>query len=398
MSENPPPISSYLSTGEVTSGPGASSRAGAMLTAWSVTAGSTVAFVLDADIADLGLAEAARQSVERAGFHTHLVICDKGEPRLTGVERVVSEVRAASPSACIGVGGGSAMDTAKLAAAMVTNPGAVADYLGIAKVHEASIPTIMIPTTSGTGSETTIVSMLSRDGKKVVVASPPLMPRAAILDPNLATGLPRSVTAASGLDALSHGIESYLSLRANPVTMGASLAGAHAVADAIRGAADNPSDLGYRMGMLAGAFWSGLGLNANVVIGHSIAYTIANRTGLPHGVTCSMALPYCLAYNERQSHGRIETIWAVLGQESASGAELPGIYGWLNELASALAIPASLTDVGLSRSDVEPMAIECMESYPRPNNPVPFDRDELIKLYTFMADGDLAGCLAEFRN
>lgn len=400
MSTTETPIHHYLSSGEVVAGPGAAGRAGEILATWGVHPGRTVALVMDADVAALGLGESVRTSLETAGFSVTQLTCDRGEPHLEGAQRIVDELRRADPAACIGVGGGSTMDIAKLAAALLRNSGPVTDYLGAGKVHNYSIPTVMVPTTSGTGSETTVVSMMSAGGRKVVVASAALMPRGAILDPELTRTLPRSITAASGLDALSHGLESYISLRANPMTMGASLGGAQRIASAIVGAADTPDDLDHRMNMLAGAYWSGLGLNANVVIGHSIAYTIANRTGLPHGVTCALALPYCLAFNHRASAPRLDQLAVALHEHvqpwAGSPADPTGIFGWLAQLTKQLDIPGGLTDVGIERADLDAMVTECVESYPRPNNPVPLQRDEVAKLYEFMYQGDVQGCLDAF--
>jgi alcohol dehydrogenase class IV len=394
------PIHQYLSSGEVIAGPGAAGRAGEMLTTWGVRAGQTVALVVDADVAALGLSDTVRTSLETAGFVIALITCDRGEPHLEGAERVVAEVRRADPAACVGIGGGSTMDIAKLAAALLRNDGPVTDYLGAGKVRNYSIPTVMVPTTSGTGSETTVVSMMSANGRKVVVASAALMPRGAILDPELTRKLPRRITAASGLDALSHGLESFISLRANPMTMGASLNGAQLVASSITGAFDAPDDLDHRMGMLAGAYWSGLGLNANVVIGHSIAYTIANRTGLPHGVTCALALPYCLAFNYSASAARLGQLAVAMHEQVQEWAGSPsdptGIFGWLEHVTKRLEIPAGLKDVGIERSDVDGMVTECVESYPRPNNPVPLDRDEVATLYDLMYEGDIQACLKAF--
>ena len=392
----------YLSPSEVVAGQGASKRAGDLLSRWGVGPGQRVGLVVDADVKALGLSDPVQEALQATGFTVEPISCDRGEPRLDGVQRVIAELRHFNPAACVGIGGGSAMDIAKLAAALVRNDGDVSEYLGLGKVQKDSVPTVMIPTTAGTGSETTQVSMLSTEGRKVAVASAPLMPRGAILDPALTVKLPPNVTAASGLDALSHALESYLSLRANPLTMGASVTGARLVASSLSGVVDTPEDLDGRMNMLGGAYWSGLGLNASVVIGHSIAYTIANRTGLAHGVSCAMALPYCLAYNERAVHSRIERVAAALreqiGEESGGPADPTGIYGWLSRMAKDLDIPFTLKDVGIERDDIEGMVIECIESYPRANNHVPFDRDDIGKLYDFMYAGDVPGCLEEFRS
>jgi alcohol dehydrogenase class IV len=392
----------FYSPAQLIAGDGATDQAGPLLESWAVPRGSTVALVGDADVLKLGLAKPIVESLENQGYLCEVVACAPGEPKLEGVESVVSDLRRMKPAACVGVGGGSTMDVAKLAAALTTNPGEVTDFMGPDKVKVPSVPTIMVPTTAGTGSEATQVAMLSIHGKKAAAASAPLMARAAILDPSLIVGLPQGVTAASGLDALAHAFESYLSTRANRSTEGASVYGATLIASAIRGVFDNGADRDLRMSMLTGAYWSGIGLNASVVLGHSIAYTIANRTGLPHGVTCSMALPYCLAYNEPASGGRIEHLAnALRGQIGESGTQASdptGIYGWLADLERHLGVPASLADVGITKADVPAMVEECITSYPRANNPMPFETESMGRLYDFLFDGDILGCAASFRH
>jgi alcohol dehydrogenase class IV len=392
----------FFSPAQVVAGDGASEQVGPLLESWAVPRGSAVALVGDADVLELGLARPVVDSLQAQGFRCEVVPCVPGEPELEGVQAVVAELRRMKPAACVGVGGGSTMDVAKLAAALTTNPGAVAEFLGAGRVKVPSVPTVMVPTTAGTGSEATQVAMLAIDGKKAAVVSAPLMARAAVLDPDLTLGLPPAITAASGLDALSHAFESYLSTTANRSTRGASLHAATLIASAIRDAFDDGADRDARMSMLTGAYWSGIGLNASVVLGHSIAYTIANRTGLPHGVTCSMALPYCLAYNESASGGRIQELALALreqiGESARQRSDPTGIYGWLTELEHHLQVPASLADVGITPDDLSAMVDECIASYPRANNPVPFDAESLGRLYGFLFKGDIEGCAAAFSS
>lgn len=393
----------FLSPAQMIAGDGASEQVGPLLTDWSIPVHSAVAVVGDGDVLDLALAKPILASLGACGFRPNIVACPPGEPRLDGVREVVAELRLMKPAACVGIGGGSAMDVAKLAAALTTNSGDVTEFVGANKVNLPSIPTIMVPTTAGTGSEATQVAMLSVQGKKAAAASAHLMARAAILDPSLVVGLPRTVTTASGLDALSHAFESYLSTRANSSTQGASLHGAALIASSIEAVVADGTDIDLRMAMLTGAYWSGIGLNASVVLGHSIAYTIANRTGLPHGVTCAMALPYCLAYNERASGGRIARLAFELREQIGdSGGSQPsdptGIYGWLAGLGKKLELPRSLSEVGIGQGDLDDMVQECITSYPRANNPAPFHEQALRQLYDHLYAGDIHGCAASFQD
>lgn len=392
----------FQSPAQLIVGDGACGRVGSLLDSWAVAHDSVVALVGDADVLRLGLAEPLLASLIASGYRTEVLACKPGEPTLEGVDEVVAGLRSIKPAACVGLGGGSTLDVAKLAAALTKNPGEVPEFIGAAKVRLPSIPTIMVPTTAGTGSEATQVAMLSINGKKVAAASSPLMARAAILDPGLTIGLPQSVTAASGLDALAHSFESFLSTTANLSTEGASLHGASLIASSIRASVTTGRDRAVRMTMLTGAYWAGLALNASVVLGHSIAYTIANRSGLPHGVTCAMALPYCLAYNEKPSSAKIERIAHALreqiGVTRTEPSDPTGIYSWLVRLERDLDVPESLAAVGLERKDLPAMVKECLDLYPRANNPAPFDYDSLTLLYDYLFDGDVHGCATTFRK
>jgi alcohol dehydrogenase class IV len=137
--------------------------------------------------------------------------------------------------------------------------------------------------------------------------------------------------------------------------------------------------------MSLGAYEAGLALNASVVIGHSLAYAIAERTGLSHGVTCAMALPYCLAYNRAGSEVAMEQMAELIGV--ADGAA--GFLAWVADLTRALGIPGSLERVGVGERDLAAMASECCDAYPRPNNPVPVEPEAVARLLAHFHAGDL---------
>ena len=157
-------------------------------------------------------------------------------------------------------------------------------------------PIVAVPTTAGTGAEVTAVAMLWHDGGKRMFVHPHLVPRVVLIDPELLLGLPPSVTASGGFDAIGHAVESLLSTFRTPVTIarrpGGALAAVRGLACGVRDTATSSRATARRSAPTR----PGLALNASVVLGHSLAYAIASRTGLPHGVTVAMALPYCLAH------------------------------------------------------------------------------------------------------
>lgn len=368
-------------------GDGASREAGRVLRSWGLEPGARVVLVTDRDVNRLGLAAAALESLRGEGFHVEVFADIAGEPVLETAENVVAFARGHDAVAVVGLGGGSALDMAKLAAGLLTHPGEVTDYIGRPSFSRLCAPLLLIPTTAGTGAEATRVVMLSVEGRKVFTYSPYLVPWGAILDPLLTRTLPPGITAATGLDALSHAVESLLSTASNAYTQTAALEAVRIIARWLRRAYETPDDLEARRAMLYAAYLGGVSLNASVVLGHSIAYTIANRTRLPHGVTCAMALPYCIAYCLPGGGDRLLPAVEAAGLGAAGRAAALAV--WTRDLAVELGIPASLAAVGLGEGDLAGMVEECLTVYPRANNPTPMERERLEKVYRAMWSGNL---------
>ena len=244
----------------------------------------------------------------------------------------------------------------------------------------------LVPTTAGTGAEATAVAMLWQGSRKQIFVHGDLVPARVVLDPELTASLPPGVTAAGGLDAISHAVESVLSTFRTPMTTAIAHAALTGLADALPEAFAHGTPRS-RYVTLVGAYNGGLALNASVVIGHSVAYTIAARTGLPHGLTCAMALPYCLAYCRPEADQRMASLADSLGLGSTSA----DLLGWLTGLNATMDIPPSLAAVGVDASHLAGMARECVETYPRPNNPVPVTQADVERLLGFFLTGDIGG-------
>jgi len=348
-------------------------------------AASLVLLVADSVLLDNGTAERIAGLLTNGSFDVDIHAQSAGEPDLAVAEAVVAAVRAKPYGAVVGVGGGSAMDPAKLAAGLATNEGAVEDYMRGRAILRKSLPQVLVPTTSGTGAEASKNAIVTHEGRKFVIGSPLLCSDAAVLDPLLTVSCPPAVTAASGMDALAHAVESTLSTWATPFTVANGLAAVGAIGAWLRTAVEEPENLAARRAMLYAAYHAGLSINASTLLGHSMAYTIATRAHLPHGVTTAMSLPYCVAYNASGARDRVALLEAELGT---------GLARELRSLADAVGMPTSLADVGIDTEELETMVDEVMEMYPRPNNPVPFDRDALIELYRAFHAGDLEAAAA----
>ena len=316
-----------------------------------------------------------------------------GEPTNAMVEAAVQFVRAHSKDAVvIGMGGGSILDQSKIAAAMVGNEGSFEVYCGANKLHARGLPLVLVPTTAGTGSETSKNAIfVDSNGTKKVISSPMLLAELVVVDPLLTVSLPANVTAFTGMDALSHAIEGILSLRCNPVVEGIALQAIRLVHENLVPAFCNGNDLVARENMCVAAMLGGMCLNAGVVLGHSIAYTLGHFD-LPHGLGCATALPHIMRFNMPCTLEKMGKIALALGAEQSTGEALDLPRYALQavvDLANDLGMPVALSAIGVSKDDLPTLAEECYQKYPRPSNPRQYSKDELFHLYERLWSGEL---------
>jgi alcohol dehydrogenase class IV len=317
----------------------------------------------------------------------------RGEPTVEQIADGVSQARLAKSELIVGFGGGSVIDSAKAIAGLVTNPGAILDYLEvIGKGKQLSVPAlacVAIPTTAGTGAEVTRNSVLAslEHRVKVSLRSPFLLPRLAIVDPKLTIDLPPSVTASTGLDALTQLIEPYVSIRANPVTDGFCIEGMRRVARSLRRAHDEGRDLQAREDMALASLFGGLSLaNAGLGAVHGFAAPIGGMFHAPHGAVCAALLPHVTAVNLRAMHERLngsaalsryDSVGKILtGSEKATAVD--GIR-WINELGKAFQI-AGLRAYGVTETDIGVLVEKAAKASSMKANPIVLTDDELTEV------------------
>ena len=364
-------------------GAGASARIAECVQDLGIPPGPAL-LVTDPAVEKIGLARGMAAGLGRAGFAVHRYSEIPGEPTSDVADRTAALARDLAPTLVVGVGGGSAMDVAKLSAALVRNPGSVVDYTHVVgrRFTEPAVPAVLVPTTAGTGAEASRNAVVTRDGRKAFANNhPQLLAAGVILDPLLTHSLPPAVTAHTGLDALSHCIEGMLSTNATALTDLMATQGIALITRALPRAYGDGSDAEARAEMLLAAYMGGLTLNAGMILGHSIAYTIANRLHLPHGLTCALALPYTMAYNRPAAGHRLLRI----GQAAGTGAG--DVVQRVQGLCHDVGIPEALRSLGIERERLPEMVAECLEQYPRPNNPRPLEREALLSLYTALWEG-----------
>jgi len=314
------------------------------------------------------------------------------EPRLEVAEEVAQKVRNSPYDLVLGLGGGSSLDMAKLAAGLATNEGEARRFVGTGLLRRKALPTIMLPTTAGTGAELTVTSMVTVEGHKRWINSPILLPTVALVDPELTMTMPQSVTAATGLDALCHNTEAYLSAGANVITDSAALEGVRLVVDNLERAFTDGSDRPAREAMSLGALLGGIALAARMVYGHSVGYTVATRFNLPHGVSCGIPLPYVISNYALACAPKMKRLAEAYGVDGGEDpVELGVAVGEkVTRLVSRLRLPTTLKELGVKESELSALADECIKLYYRPNSPVVFDEKSMAHFYRMMWNGELA--------
>ena len=360
-----------------------------LLRASGLAAGEACLVVADKHVHSLGLADPMLAALQRDGIPHAVVASISAEPDAQLVDDVAREARRIDARAVIGIGGGSALDTAKLAAFQSVRDGNAAELRGPLP-HVRDFPLlILVPTTVGTGAEATRVAMFSVDGSKRATLTPQFVPTIAVLDADLVADLPGPVVAATALDALSHAVESMMSTEANALTWQFAASAARTIFEVLPRAVDG--DRAARAELLFASFQAGVSLNAGVVLGHSLSYVISASCGLSHGVGCALALPYCIAYNQGMPEPTGRAIAeAVLGRTSVGLRDLATAVA---ELATVVKLPSALNGFGVDVSAASALAHRTSTEYPRPTNPVPLDDALLETLIEHLVRGDLVGAL-----
>lgn len=333
----------------------------------------------------------AQRVTERLGTKFDVYDEVEAEPRIEVAQAVADRVRSSRYDLVVGVGGGSSMDMAKVAAGLATNRGQAKSFVGNNLFSKKPLPSIMVPTTAGTGAEITVTSMVTVDGHKQWINSPLLLPSVAVVDPELTMSMPQGVTAATGMDALCHNTEAYLSDLASPITDSAAIEGIGLIVRNLEGAFDSGGDRIAREAMSLGALMGGIALQARMVYGHSIGYTIATRFRLPHGVSCGLPLPYIISNYAVACGPKMKKLAEAYGVDTEEEPSKLGmaIAQKAMRMATHLKIPTTLKELGVAERDLPQLAEECVGLYPRPNSPLVFDVRSMTRLYRRMWEGDL---------
>ena len=292
----------------------------------------------------------------------------ESDPDARSVDAGVQLARSRECDVIIGIGGGSAMDVAKVIGVMLTNPGNIRDYNGMGKIGKPGAPVIAIPTTSGTGSELTIWSVLSDKEKKTKFGVGSILncARVALLDPELTMSLPPAITAATGIDALTHALESYVNTATQPISEAMSEQSMALIARSLRLAVAQPGNKEARADMLLASTIAAMAFNSTRLgLAHAFAMPLGSRFHIPHGLANAIMLPGVMRFNLPGNVAKFARIAQIFGERTEGlrlreAAERSVMA--IRQLQADVGITAKLGDFGMTEADLHEVAAESMLS------------------------------------
>ena len=287
----------------------------------------------------------------------------------------------------VAVGGGSPMDCAKAVGIVVYNGGIINDYEGVGKVTRGIPPLITVNTTAGTASEMTSFTIITDTKRhiKMAIVDPRITPDVAVNDPELMVSMPPALTAATGMDALTHAVEAYVSTMATPTTDAAAIKSIELISKYLREAVAHGEDIRNRDMMAHAEYLAGIAFN-NASLGyvHSMAHQLGGLYDLPHGVCNAILLPYVEAYNKQVVPERFADIARAMGEkvEGLSSDEAADrAIGAIRKLAADIGIPSGLKELGAKEEDLEILAEHAMQDVCRLTNPRELSKEDIIEIY-----------------
>ena len=341
--------------------------------------------VTDKGILQAGLLRFVAPLLEQAGIKAQVFTDFAANPTDADAIRGVEAYRAARADSVLGVGGGASLDMAKAIALLVNHEPPLSQYDdakgGDAKITARVPPIIQVPTTAGTGSEVGRSTVLVIDGTKVVIFSPYLMAKVAILDPELTVGLPPFITAATGMDALTHNLEAYVAKGEHPLADAIAIDGLRRIAANLKKAVQNGKDLDAREQMLLGSAFGAIAFQKGLGACHSVAHALTPIAGTHHGLANSLMLPTVVGFNRMAAEARLADAAVALGADpKMSPSERAHLCAELvDNLRVACGLPRKLSQAGVKREMIpqlveKALADACHQSNPRPVSEVDFER------------------------
>ncbi len=363
-------------------GPGAARKAGEELKALGATA---TLLVTDKGVRNAGLTKGIEESLVAAGITYHVFDEVEPNPSIACVHKSLAMYREHGCNTLLAVGGGSSMDTAKATGILVTNPGPISAYEGMNKYQNPLPPLVAVPTTCGTGAEVTYFAVVTDTERqfKMGIGSVLSVPKVALLDAELLTNMPGHIVAATGMDALTHAVESYTNLNAQPVSDALDLMAIRMISENLRPAVAN-ANLEVMSNMVVASALAGMGFtNTRLTLVHAMSHTLGGRAGVPHGVANAILLPHVMEWNLIGNAERFADVAEALGVDTTGlsvmeAAELAPEA--VRALMADIGIPMTMSEVGVKAEMIEDLADDSLLSGNVPLNPRRATRADVVAL------------------
>ncbi|MBI4619510.1 MAG: iron-containing alcohol dehydrogenase [Desulfobacterales bacterium] len=350
--------------------------------------GTKALVVVDQGIRRAGLFDRIEESLTKEGVEVTVFDGVEPEPQIEIADQCAQLGRDKGCDIVVGIGGGSAMDTAKATSILLTNDGKTRDYQGLDLVKKPGAPKIMIPTTAGTGSEVTFTAVFTDKNtkSKAGVNSKYLFADLAFLDPKLTLSLPPKVTAFTGMDALTHAIEAYTSLSSNTFVDLFALDAIRLITKNLLKAVIDGQNVEARGSMLKGSLFGGIALaNAGVGAAHALAYPMGGEYQVPHGIANGLLLPYVMEFNLESNIEKFSRIAEAMGEKNQgfSALEFAGkSVSAVKKLIEDVKVPTRLRELGIPESAIEGLSLGAMKvTRPIENNPRKVTKEDAIEIY-----------------
>ncbi|MDF2868845.1 MAG: dhaT [Anaerocolumna sp.] len=368
---------------EIIFGEGALARIGELL---KKSSAKNPFLISGKNLTRLGVVDRVAKLAAEAGYTAEIFNDVEANPSVETVEKAVKAYKLSGCDCIIALGGGSPMDVAKAVGVVAVFGGSIKDYEGAGKVPGKITPIIAIPTTAGTGSEVTAFTVITDHERnyKLTVFSYELIPEYALLDPELIMSLPKSVAAATGIDALVHAIEAYLSKAGSPFTDSMAEKAMELIGGNLRQFVSDRSNREAAAAMLTGSMFAGLAFAwARLGNVHAMAHPLGGYFDVPHGVANAILLPVVMEFNAQADQGRYQKIYNYLVPDKISEEKfVPEVLvKELQELTASLGIPQKLKEVGVTEDKIPEMAADAMKSGNILVNPRETTLEDVISLY-----------------
>ena len=347
-------------------------------------------FVTDKDLIRFKVADKVIEVFEKNNIPYEIYSDVKANPTIANVQNGVAAFTASGADFIVALGGGSAIDTAKGIGIVFNNPefADVKSLEGVADTKKKAVPTFALPTTAGTAAEVTInYVIIDEDAKKkMVCVDPNDIPAVAIVDPELMYSMPKGLTAATGMDALTHAIESYITPGAWVMSDMLELKAIEMIAANLKAAVDNGSDPVAREAMSQAQYIAGMGFsNVGLGIVHSMAHPLGAHYDTPHGVANALLLPYVMEYNaESPAAPKYIHIAKAMGVNTDGMTEAEGVNAAVEavkQLSLSIGIPQKLNEIGVRKEDLHTLAVDAFNDVCTGGNPRPTSIEDIEALY-----------------